>query len=283
MKRKKYSRKKQILQFSKIKGSITFKVLMAVVILGSISLVSGIFPKQQITPQDPNAPVYKPVVEDDPLQKDSLQLKTIKFEACSQTVAVEMVLDRSGSMKNPSTKIQNLKTASLFFINKLPDDAPIGLVTFSNTIREEFPIQKYSDIKVNIQPIIKGLVPSGTTYTRDAMIKAKSALEVGIPKFPGRQFALILVSDGVPEIPGQQFPPSQDPRTSPNVADEIKNLGVKVYTIAITQGMPQGVKQQMTTLMKDISSPNAFFEAPDTSQLQNIYDQIGFQICNVAG
>jgi len=278
MKRKKHSRKKQILQFSKIKGSITFKVLMAVVILGSISLVSGIFPKQQITPQDPNAPVYKPVVEDDPLQKDSLQLKTIKFEACSQTVAVEMVLDRSGSMNAPPTKIQNLKTASLFFINKLPDDAPIGLVTFASSVREEFPIQKYSDIKVNIQPIVKGLVPIGSTHTRDAMIKAKSALEVGIPKFPGRQFALILVSDGVPNPPN-----TQDPRVPTNIGDEIKNLGVKIFTIAITQGLSPFERPIMNQVMRDLASPNSFFEAPDTSQLENIYNQIGFQICNVAG
>lgn len=278
MKRKKHSRKKQILQFSKIKGSITFKVLMAVVILGSISLVSGIFPKQQITPQDPNAPVYKPVVEDDPLQKDSLQLKTIKFEACSQTVAVEMVLDRSGSMDAPPTKIQNLKTASLFFINKLPDDAPIGLVTFASSVREEFPIQKYSDIKVNIQPIVKGLVPIGSTHTRDAMIKAKSALEVGIPKFPGRQFALILVSDGVPNPPN-----TQDPRVPTNIGDEIKNLGVKIFTIAITQGLSPFERPIMNQVMRDLASPNSFFEAPDTSQLENIYNQIGFQICNVAG
>lgn len=278
MKRKKYSRKKQILQFSKIKGSITFKVLMAVVILGSISLVSGIFPKQQITPQDPNAPVYKPVVEDDPLQKDSLQLKTIKFEACSQTVAVEMVLDRSGSMDAPPTKIQNLKTASLFFINKLPDDAPIGLVTFASSVREEFPIQKYSDIKVNIQPIVKGLVPIGSTHTRDAMIKAKSALEVGIPKFPGRQFALILVSDGVPNPSN-----TQDPRVPTNIGDEIKNLGVKIFTIAITQGLSPFERPIMNQVMRDLASPNSFFEAPDTSQLENIYNQIGFQICNVAG
>lgn len=278
MKYKKYSRRKQILQFSKIKGSITFKVLMAVVILGSISLASGIFPKQQITPQDPNAPVYKPVVEDDPLQKDSLQLKTIRFEACSQTVAIEMVLDRSGSMNEPPTKIENLKTASLFFINKLPDDAPIGLVTFASSVREEFPIQKYSDIKVNIQPIVKGLVPDGTTSTRDAMIKAKSALEVGLPKFPGRQFALIVVSDGLP-IPSN----SQDPRTPTNIGDEIKNMGVKIFTIAITQGLNSFQRPVMNQVMRDLASPNSFFEAPDTNQLENIYDQIGFQICNVAG
>lgn len=278
MKRKKYSRAKNLSKFSKIKGSITFKVLMAVVILGSISLVSGIFPKQQITPQDPDAPVYKPVVEDDPLQKDSLQLKTIKFEACSQTVAVEMVLDRSGSMDAPPTKIQNLKTASLFFINKLPDDAPIGLVTFASSVREEFPIQKYSDIKVNIQPIVKGLVPIGSTHTRDAMIKAKSALEVGIPKFPGRQFALILVSDGVPNPSN-----TQDPRVPTNIGDDIKNLGVKIFTIAITQGLSPFERPIMNQVMRDLASPNSFFEAPDTSQLENIYNQIGFQICNVAG
>ncbi|HRN96162.1 MAG TPA: vWA domain-containing protein [Candidatus Levybacteria bacterium] len=276
---KKKTRKKRTL-FNRLypsRGSITFKILLAVVILGSIAFVSGIFPKNQITPQDPNSPKYKPVVEDETQQKDTLQLKTIKFEACSQTVAVEMVLDRSSSMGSPATKIENLKTASLFFVNKLTDDAPFGLITFSNTIREEYSIQPYKDIRSNVATTINRLSPDGTTYTRDALIRAKQALEIGIPKFPGRQFVLILVSDGLP-VPAN----TQDPRTPTNIGDEIKNMGVKIFTIGITQGLG-GNSGNMRSLMSNIASPNSFFEAPDTSQLENIYNQIGFQICNTAG
>lgn len=258
-------------------GSITFKLLMLIVILGSIAFVSGIFPKSQITPIDPNGPKYKPIKEGDPQQKDSLQLKTIKFEACSQTVAVEMVLDRSGSMNRPITKMNDLKTASLFFINKLTDDAPIGIVSYDSTVREELPIQAYGPVKSQVTTIINSLQPGTNTHTRDAMIRAKQALEIGIPKFPGRQFALILVSDGVPNSPV-----TQDPRTPTNVGNDIKNMGVKIFTIAITQGLTPGEVQIMKDVMGNTASPNSFFEAPDTSQLESIYNKIGFEICNTA-
>jgi uncharacterized protein YegL len=264
------------------KGAITFKILLGVVIIGSIALVSGVFPKGQITPQDPNAPRYKVKADDETLQKKSIQLKTLKFETCSESVAVEMVLDRSGSMRT-GTKMKNLKTASLFFINKLTDQAPIGIITFSNTVREEFEIQPYGQIKGNINSVIQGLTPNGFTHTREALQRTKTSLEVGMPQYPGRQFAVIFVSDGVPETQrGGSFDPTQDPTTAPNIADEIKNLGVRIYTIAITQGLSGNNRQQMNRLMQGVASPDSFFEAPDTSQLETIYNQIGFEICNEA-
>jgi Ca-activated chloride channel family protein len=274
MAKKKKKNTSFIQRFKSSKGSITFKILIAVVILGSIAFVSGIFPKGQISPIDPNGPKYKPITDGDTQNKKTLQLKTIKFEACSQTVAVEMVLDRSGSMQGK--KLQDLKTASLFFVSKLTDDAPIGIVSFDSTVREDLPIQPYKDVKGRVETIIRGYNAGTNTYTRDAMIRAKQALEVGMPKFPGRQFALILVSDGLPN-PAD----SQNPLLSPNVATDIKNMGVKIFTIGITQGLG-GSSQQMRTLMGGIASPNSFFEAPDTNQLTDIYNKIGFEICNTA-
>lgn len=275
---KKTSKKKVTFSSMMSRGSITFKLLIAIVILGSIALVNGFFPKNQITPVNPDGPKYKPVTGDSTQQKDSLQLKTIKFEACSQTIAVEMVLDRSGSMRSPITKMNDLKTASLFFINKLTDDAPIGIVSYDSSVREDLSIQAYGPVKSQVTTIINGLQPGTNTHTRDALLRAKQALEVALPKFPGRQFSLILVSDGVPNDPVLQ-----DPRRDPNVGDQIKNMGVKIFAIAITQGLQPAQQQTMKDVMGNVASPNSFFEAPDTSQLENIYNKIGFEICNVAG
>jgi uncharacterized protein YegL len=262
-------RRKSKFFFHSSKGNITFKILIGIVILGSIAMVSGIFPKNQITPMDPNAPKYKVKAEDGTIQKDSIQLKTLKFEACSESVAVEMVLDRSNSMSGK--KIKDLKRTSLFFINKLTSQAPIGLVIFGTGAEEKFQIQPYGDIQGNIESIINGLEAKGITHTKDGMIKAKLALEVGMPKFPGRQFSLVLVTDGEPNPPDEQDPVA--------TSNEIKNMGVKVYVIAITQDTN---KQKMINLMKQVASPDGFFEASTTDQLQAVYDQIGFQICKEA-
>lgn len=246
---------------------------MAVVIIGSIALVSGVFPKNQITPQDPNAPKFKPKIDDTTLQKRSIQLKTVKFEVCSETVAVEMVLDRSGSMRGQ--KIRDLKNTTRSFIDKLTDDSPIGLVTFGTGAIEAFRIQKYGEVKVNLDSIINGLEPDGSTYTRDAMEKAKAALEVGIPEFPGRQFSLVLVTDGVPNPPNTQNPVV--------TANEIKNMGVKIYVIGITQNIIGRDRTEMLSLMNQVASPDSFFEAPSTTELQTIFERIGAEMCQEAG
>jgi len=276
MKRRKNTRpKKQSKNFFNSKGTITFKILIGIVIAGSIALVSGIFPEGQISPINPDAPKYKPVAEDGSIKKESLQLKTIKFEACSKTVAIEMVLDRSGSMGDAPEKMPNLKTASSFFLTKLTDDAPVGLITFATDVREEYPIQPYNDIKSQLSSTIQSLSPNGATNTRGVLARAKTALEVGINKFPGRQFTLIFVTDGVPTI-GNPL----NPLAPPNVADEIKNLGVKIYSIGITQAVQD--RPSMVALMTSISSPGGFFEAPDTTTLDEIFNKIGFEICQTA-
>ncbi len=275
MRKKRKKKAKSLLQrISLSRGSITFKVLMAVIVIGSIALVSGVFPKSQITPPDPNAPTFKPNINSETINKDSLQLKTIDFQSCSSTVAVEMVLDRSGSMAG--RKIEDLKIASQFFVSKFPDDAPVGIITFSDNIREDVAISPYKDVKARVQSTISGLRPSGRTSTYESLVRAKSALEGALPRFPNRQFALVFVSDGLP------VPLTQDPRLySPYVADEIKNMGVKIFTIGITQGLGfQSV--QMRDLMTSIASPNSFFEAPNTNQLEEIYNQIGFELCKTA-
>ncbi len=278
----KKKRKKNLSLISKLhrsKGSITFKLILAVIIIGSVLLVSGVFPKEQMTPLDPDAPTFRPKFdEEQDVDRNTLQLRTIDFETCSQTVAIEMVLDRSGSMQNQ--KIQHLKNASLFFISRLPDDAPLGLITYSDDVKEEFEIQQYSIIKPRVNGIVQSLRADGFTHTRDAMIRAKSALEVGLPKFPDRQFSLILVTDGVPNLGGTEFHPNQDPRTAPNVADEIKNMGVNIYSIGITQGVAR--RQEMLSMLQNISSANGVFEAPTTAELENIYNQIGFEMCKSA-
>ena len=277
MKKKKVTRKKKlhhrIMDWSR--GNITMTLLIGIVIVGAVMMVSGIFPKNEISERDPNGPHYR--IDPDQAKdssKNNLQLKTIDFQACSETVAVEMVLDRSSSMNQTQDKLPNLKNASNFFITKLTDDAPLGLVTFSTAVKEEEPIQRFGDIKTHVTAIINGLTATGLTNTHGALTTAQNALALGTQKFPGRTFTLILVTDGVPTVG------NTDPNAIIGVANEIKNTGVKVYAIGITQGV--GNRQKMIDLMTGIASPNSFIEAPDTTTLNQIYDKIGFEMCQKA-
>lgn len=279
MAKKKHQLKKKriIRRIFNSRGNIVFNLLLGIIIIGSIALVSGVFPKNELTPRDPNSPVYQVDPEDqtkDP-KRLNLQLKTIGFKACSQTAAIEMILDRSNSMSFAPEKLPNLKQASTFFVSNLPDDAPFGLITFSDRATEEEPIQAFGTIKSRVNTIIQNIRAGGGTNTYEALSVAKSALELGIPQFPGRKFALIIVTDGEPSVG------IVDPTAIIGVSNDIKKLDVKVYAIGITQAVSN--RTAMIKLMTGIASPNSFFEAPDTATLHEIYNNIGVEMCKKPG
>ena len=266
------------------RGSITFKIIISVILIGSVMFLGGIFPKNQITPRPEGGGFFIPVDDDKKTQEDALQLKTLKFKQCGETAAVNMMLDRSGSMKDPAPdgerKIDKLKTATLSFVQNLSDDSVIGLQSFdSYSITSDVPISIYKDVKPQVDAKIKALQPGGQTPTSNALKFSLEQIRLGVQKYPGRKFAFIFVSDGQP------VPETQDPRLPQNAPDpsgEIKKLGVTIYSIGILD------KTQITQgTMKDLldaiaSSPDKSFIAPDGSQLTEIYNQIRFQLCGEA-
>ncbi|HRN96163.1 MAG TPA: VWA domain-containing protein [Candidatus Levybacteria bacterium] len=290
--------------FSNSHGSITFKVLMAVVILGSISLVSGVFPKNQITPQDPNAPRYKPI-DEDTVTKKSLQLKTIKFQQCSSISAIDLLVDYSGSMglAFSPTKLPAMQEALKIFGQKLTDNSLIALHTFNNTNREIIPFSLYKDVKANYDSNIDRLNnPQDATHTRSALTYIKPKIEQAQAKWPGYQFSVILLSDGIPERantpikktcpvtnpkPGmpstRNFSITEDPTQPPNVADDIKNLGVRVFSIAILDQTDQCFSSALKELMQNVASPDSYYETYNPDDLKTIYNNIVFEVCNQAG
>jgi hypothetical protein len=264
------ARKKKKSFFKSSKGTITFKILIAVVILGSIAMASGMFPKNQITPMDPDAPTFKPQIIEEGTQKKSIQLKTIDFEGCSEAVGIQMIIDKSDSMDDDPVKLPNLQDSSYDFLQKLTADTPVGLITFSTSVSEPFAIQLYGDIKPDLDNFVKTLRVDGRTNTAGALARAQSSIKTGMSNYPGRQFVIVLVTDGVYNEGGSPL----------STATQIKNTGVKIFTIGITQDVAN--RAQMVRDMTAVSSPNSFFEAPDTTTLDEIYNQIGSQICQPA-
>lgn len=255
-----------------------------IIVGGGLLLTGGFdpFPKNQLT--QPPEGVYE--IDEDSLKeldekRGNLQLRTIRFKECAGVTAVTMMLDVTGSMNMPSSKINNLKTAVLSFTNSMSDESVIGIEAFSSYIgtRTLVPVSLYKDVKGIIPPNINGIVPAGGTNTIEGLQRARDTLIQAKAAFPDRQFFLIFVSDGLPNIPGNgDLNPEADPRLqNPNPIDEIKNLGVTIYSIGIFGfGDTQGL-----TLMRDIASaPDTFFNAPDGSQLENIYKSISQRICS---
>lgn len=274
---KKHKKYKRSLKHKVSKGFVTILLLLIVIILG-IFLSGGISPKFAPADQGEGA-----IIDESSLpgidQNESLQLKTFKFRECKSNMTVSLMLDHTGSMGNrtPSgqRKIDRLKEAVLILANKMGEASVIGIQSFnSSSIREEIPISYYKDVKDQIPPKINALTAGGSTPTHDALAFSRDVLASAIPKYAGRAFNFIFISDGQP------VPDTQDPRLfNPNPADQIKTLGVNVYALAIYDKGQSG-DPSLAGLMQSIASkPENYFAAETADDTTRLLSAITEKIC----
>ncbi|MGE5041980.1 MAG: vWA domain-containing protein [Candidatus Levyibacteriota bacterium] len=262
-------------------GSITLYLLLGIVILGAFFLAGGI-PRFDYSPTD-NTPAGEVVVETPGASQDSLQLKKLKFKQCAGTLTMDLLLDRSGSMDltTPSgvKKLDALKSAVLEITKKLTDESIIGIQSFDSVSRtNDVPINFYKNVKDTIPPALNAMAPGFQTPTHDALAFSYGLLADAVPKYTGRKFGFIFITDGLP------IPSSQDPRLfNPNPADQIKNLGVDVYTLGVHSPNDQ-LTIDFSTLLKSIASkPGNYYEAPSADDIGNILKEITNKLCSGSG
>lgn len=247
---------------------LTFIVL---VVISGLLLARGFFPKSTLTNTRDNAQYEL----DDQEQTDSatgLQLRTLKLKQCENSAAVDMLLDRSGSMAGD--KLVQLKAAANGFVSNLSDDSIIGIQSFASSnestpqLADIIPISPYGSVKPLVASAINGLAAGGGTPTKSALEFSRQKIAEAIPKYPGKNFVFIFVSDGQPT------PDTENPITNPpNPAEAIKGMGVTIYTIAIGANL--------NNVMSGIASgPDTMFNAPTGSELKSIYDKIATRLCN---
>lgn len=288
MPKKRQNQKKSFMtKLRKTRGSITFTLILAVIIIGSVLMVSGLIPQDQLTPQNPDAPTFKPIINEEDQDRNTLQLRTIDFESCSKTAAVNMLLDITGSMNRSApdgqTKIKKLVNSTELFVNNMTDDSVIGIQIFNSAIindrerMELIPISYYGDVKATLVSRIRALESQagGNTPTRSALTYSLEKISEGLSKFPERQFSFIFVSDGAPTD-------GYGPTTNPDPAQQIKDLGVTVYSIGILDASQIRAGSVKQILDHVASSPDKSYIAPDGNQLTEIYQQIGTELCQSA-
>ncbi len=258
--------------------SAKFMVLAFILLAvgAAVLLTRGVLPKSTLS--DPGETGDIEVIVEEPSAEGDrgLQLRTIKFKECSQTSATVMMLDRSGSMGNPITKMASLKEAALGYTSNLSDESIIGIHSFDTIARvEEVKVSRYGDVKAEVAAKISALTPRDATPTRDALFFSKTILEKAVTDYPDKQFSYIFVSDGRPVDGSNKDPNSQYPNAAvPNPADEIKALGVTVYTIAIGADAFPDVMRTIAT------GPETMFSTPTGAELKDIYKKIATRQCN---
>ncbi len=220
--------------------------------------------------------------------ENKLQLKTLKFRECASTVTIDLLLDRSGSMGDPTpsgvAKIVRLREAVNSMLDGAKDSSIIGIQSFNGfSITNDVPVSYYKDIRSIIPQKLDALQPGSSTPTYHALAYSRDILKTALPVYKERKFNFIFISDGAP-CPGIGCPgnegDNQDPRLySPNPADEIKDLGVNVFTVGVF-GYNQPDRAPLEDLLKSIASkPENYYAANTGDQLKDLLKQISNRIC----
>jgi uncharacterized protein YegL len=193
---------------------------------------------------------------------------------CSK-LAVDLVLDTSSSMKNPRSnpRIDALKEAVSSFISEIPDDAEFAAQRFDRQARSVVSPIILKDGKGGIKDTIDNLTPAGEggTHTKEGLYKAIKIIEEGNTMFPGRQWTLILLSDGAPN-------PSDQAGDDP--ASKLKSMGVKIITIGLDMDEEENVSPEEARdhMRRLASSPSDFYDI-NSDDLSNVYNSLSDKLC----
>jgi hypothetical protein len=298
---------------SKVVRMDMFILVILIIVIGfSFTLVGGITPGENFKlTSSPDSEIYTPSGLSEHVATGSgLQLNLVKLKSCSSTVAVNFLVDNSGSMGfDGGKKLKNLKNAVLSFKSKLADDNVFGLQSFSQDWELLINPDKFKNVKSKIHQTVCGLRSETSTYTRDAFSKTETVLDEAIMKYPDYKFALIFISDGVPET-GNGDPPypsclssefcsgnpngisdcrcfskDQDPTnfynsTLTDMTKRIKDKGVKIFSIAFVDKSDEKLNNILESLLKRIaSSEDTYYRAPNEEDIKIILDKIATKIC----
>lgn len=291
-------------------GTSVVLLLLLVIFVGALFFVGGVIPRTTHT--NPGGDPYTPVTTIAPDTYDNLQLKTIKFKACTSNSAIGFLLDQSGSMQY-GLKESSLKNAINVFAGNFPNEGVMGLRTYSDNTYRPIVVNfdYFKNNKTQIFNAVKSMTWWGATHSKTAFQDMKRDLDFAKTKFPNHKFNLVFISDGIPESEAERnrlcpsgnladpttdrnycgprpspdetkcrcFAPAEDPTS---VADQIKASGVRIFSIVYLYDVDKEFQGRLSTLMKNVSSDPTtdYFEAPiGPDAIKPILEQISSKIC----
>ncbi|MEX3528743.1 VWA domain-containing protein [Corynebacterium xerosis] len=204
---------------------------------------------------------------------------------------IMLVVDVSLSMSATDVQPDRLSTAKQAgreFIDSLPDDLNVGLVTFAG--RAQTPVMPTTD-HATVARALDGAILQSATATGDAIAAAQSAIlqfgeQIQGPEGPPPA-AIVLLSDGKQTIPSEL----DDLRGAYTAADEAAEVGLPIHTISFgTRGGSITVDGQVLPVPNDDESlmeiarrtDGEFHSAASLDELRDVYgeltDEIGYEL-----
>lgn len=293
--------------YGKLSSGMLYIVLIILLLtLGGMTFTGGIIPLDNVIPVstpaagDQAAGGQIIVTQTATNPKNNLQLETFGIENCQKTLAVDFLIDTSSSM-NENNKLSELKQSLTSFLGSLSDNSVIGVQSFSTQTRNIADLDYYKNNKTTLSNFVTHLSANGSTSTRDAFTLAEQKLSDAITqnKFPGYNYSLIFISDGAPtsgldkslndclvykNTPAGPlcFSKREDPRTPPDISQQIKGMGVKIFSIGIFGADDAPIRPYEEQLFQDVSSQplsTYYYETLSASNLPTIFNTISSKVC----
>ncbi|NOZ06217.1 MAG: VWA domain-containing protein [Chloroflexi bacterium] len=209
---------------------------------------------------------------------------------------VMIVLDRSGSMDdaggNPPQPISDAKSAAKLLIDQLDSSTDkVGLVSYSTTASKDHSLTNNFN---SVKNAIDNFNANGYTNIGDAVYKAQQELNSSRARSNAIPIIVVL-SDGVAN---RRHGSSQGCSTWPssptnctndaiNQAASAKNQGTTVFTIGLNLGdvgqqHGSATENLARNVLRSMASDSAhYYEAPNSSDLAGIFQDIGTQITQI--
>ncbi len=215
-------------------------------------------------------------------QKTAINLKVEgKGDACGQYYPIDVIIvfDKSGSMDDDGwdgtisdyQPIGDAKNAAKTFAGLLKTNDKAGLVSFSTVATLD---QTLTFDKQAVKDKISAMSAGGWTNMSHALELANKELVTdGRPEV---KWIEVLLSDGNNNC-GMSNPPSDCHNKVFARANEAKDAGITIYTIALGETANQ-------TLMEYVANITGgdYYYAPDSSDLEAIYEDIAQHVTTIA-
>ena len=199
------------------------------------------------------------------------------IQVAVQRASVVLVTDVSRSMSATDvrpTRLEAARQAALSFLDKVPDELRVGLVTYSDVAQT---LQTPTTDHDAVTSALNTLQPISGTATGAGLRTALDDLKVRRSSARRPPAALVLLSDGS----------ATDGAAADIVAAEARRLRVPIYTVAL--GTPEGTITLRGQTLNVPPDPEALqriasesggqaFRAEDSDQLDAVYDKLGSQI-----
>jgi Ca-activated chloride channel family protein len=195
-----------------------------------------------------------------------------------ERASVVLVTDVSRSMSATDvspTRLEAARRAAQNFLDRVPDELRVGLVSFSDIAQT---LQTPTTDRDAVRNALETLQPLAGTATGAGLRTALDDLKIRSDTSARRPpAALVLLSDGS----------ATDGQAADQVAAEAKRLRVPIYTVAL--GTPDGTITLQGQVLRVPPDPDALkriasasggeaFRAQDSDQLDAVYNRLGSQI-----